>query len=131
MAKVELKSFGFKFLQKDNQQPPSGRIEDVRNTLRNPHVDPTLLQLDGTKKKLQEVVLATMGAAELIAELVAYVESRPPYELCRVSIGCAAGRHRSVALIAALAEMLKKRGHIVSVKHMHLQRALNNEKLPK
>jgi len=130
MVKVELKSFGFNFLQKDGEPPPQGRIEDVRTTLRNPHVDPSLLQLDGTKKKLQAVVLATTGAAELIAKLVAYAESRPPHELCRISIGCAAGRHRSVALIVTLAEMLKKRGHTVSVEHLHLQRALNNEKLP-
>ncbi|MGW7047060.1 RapZ C-terminal domain-containing protein [Streptomyces avermitilis] len=71
--------------------PAADRIEDVRDRLRDPAAARDILDLDGLNPRVQDIVLATPGARELLANL-ADLPAGPR----RIAIGCAGGRHRPV-----------------------------------
>ncbi|MEU5539291.1 hypothetical protein AB0H32_40495, partial [Streptomyces sp. NPDC020362] len=56
--------------------PVADRIEDVRDRLRAPAAARHILDLDGLNPRVQDVVLDTPGARELIASLADY--ANPP-----------------------------------------------------
>lgn len=127
---IKLISFGWGYLEKDQLPPPlAERVEDVRRKLRNPAVDPALLQLDGRDPRLQAVVLFTPGATAFLGALMVATIALPESEPRRIAIGCVAGRHRSVALVQMMADRLRQKDYKVTVTHLHLSRALANEPL--
>lgn len=109
-------SFGY--LHQPGEVPPAAdRVEDVRERLRDPAAAADILDLDGLHPHVQQVVLATPGAAELIDNLIEYAEL--PAGPRSIAVGCAGGKHRACALIQLLGERLRKRGHRVTIEHRH------------
>ncbi|WP_412103962.1 hypothetical protein [Streptomyces californicus] len=100
--------------------PAADRIEDVRD----PAAARDILDLDGLNPRVQEGVLNTPGARELLANLADYATL--PAGPGRIAIGCAGGRHRASGLTEILARELCDRGREVVVEHLqiHLPRVL-------
>lgn len=113
-----LVSFGYLHLG-DGPTPQADRVEDVRARLRDPAAARDILDLDGRDGRVQDVVLATEGAPELLDNLVEYAEL-PGAGPERIAIGCAGGKHRAPALVELLARKLRDRGHTVVVEHIHV-----------
>lgn len=96
-------SFGYKMNGEDQfatTGPNAPLIIDCRG-LYNPHQDMNLRKLDGTHKVVQDRVLTSPGAVDLMDRAVAYLEANPDGT---VAFGCSYGKHRSVAcaeLVAA------------------------------
>jgi len=70
----------------------------------------------GRQLAVQEVVLASPGADELLAAAARAVFHGAPH----VAFGCAWGVHRSVSMAEALAQLLVAAGYEVSVEHRDL-----------
>ncbi|MFJ8475926.1 hypothetical protein [Kitasatospora sp. NPDC094011] len=117
MHPIRLISFGYLHL-KGGQLPAADRVEDVRDRLRDPAAARDILDLDGFHPRVQQIVLNTPGARELIANLADYAEL--PAGPRRIAIGCAGGRHRASGLTEILAHELRDRGHQVEVEHLHV-----------
>ena len=115
---VSLSSFGYKFgLPED-----SGWVVDAR-MIRNPFWVAELRPHTGLEAPVRDYVLEDPAAQELIDRVQALVvwSSQRYAERGRtalnVAVGCTGGRHRSVALVEALAARLREVGHEVSVQH--------------
>ncbi|MFJ8158886.1 hypothetical protein [Streptomyces sp. NPDC094468] len=125
-----LVSFGFLHLATDHQGrpvlPDADRIEDVRERLRDPAAARDILDFDGHHPRVQDVVLATPGARELLDNLTDYAAL--PAGPRRIAVGCAGGRHRACALIELLAQRVADRGIAAMTLHLHahLPRVLKN-----
>ncbi|XER99823.1 hypothetical protein HEP87_01115 [Streptomyces sp. S1D4-11] len=95
---IRLISFGYLHLPTGPDgfpvPPAADRIEDVRDRLRGPAAARDILDLDGLNPRVQDVVLNTPGARELIANLTDYADL--PAGPRRIAIGCAGDRHRDV-----------------------------------
>ena len=112
-----LTSFGYLHLV--NARPPGAdRVEDVRDRLRDPAAAKGILDLDGLDPRVQQIVLDTPGARELLDNLTEY--ALLPAGLDRIAIGCAGGRHRAAALVELLARELQGSGIQVEVEHLHV-----------
>ncbi|NUH42908.1 hypothetical protein HUF15_40530 [Streptomyces samsunensis] len=128
---ITLTSFGYLHLPTGPDgtpiPPTADRIEDVRDRLRDPAAARDILDLDGFDPRVQEVVLNTPGACELIDNLTEYASL--PAGPRRIAIGCAGGRHRASALVELLAKALRERGREVNIEHLHvhLPRVLKQE----
>ncbi len=115
---VSLVSFGFRY------GLPRGAdlVFDVR-FLPNPHFEPSLRPRTGLDAEVARFVLASGPAKELQARLLDLLEFLLPlYEregksYLTVAVGCTGGRHRSVAVLEALASELRRAGQNVSVTH--------------
>jgi len=123
-VQVLVTSFGYLHL---HGEPPlkADVLMDVRDHLRDPHVDPTFRELTGHDTAVMERVLATPGASELIDALAAAAAALLPGaqqtgRLIRVAIGCAGGRHRSVVIADAIAARLALAGWGAEAEHEHI-----------
>lgn len=110
-GRVVVVSFGFLH----GAAPVADITVDVRVHLRDPHVDPGMRRLTGRDAVVRARVLATPGAAGLIAGVVVTAVAFLPAawaagRVVRVAIGCAGGRHRSVVIADAVAERLTAAG---------------------
>lgn len=78
MRPIRLISFGYLHLPTgpDGTPPPiwptADRIADVRDRLRDPALARDVLDLDGFHPRVQDIVLNTPGARELLASLPDY-----------------------------------------------------------
>lgn len=115
---LTLTSFGY--LHLTGAPPEADRLEDVRDRLRDPAAARAILDLDGRDARVQDVVLGTTGARELLANLVEY--AMLPAGPTRIAIGCAGGRHRAASLVELLAQALREGGRQVVVEHLHIDR---------
>jgi len=98
---IRLISFGYLHLPTGPDgspvPPAADRIEDVRARLRDPAAARDILDLDGFHPRVQDVVLNTPGARELLANLANLADYADlPAGPRRIAIGCAGGRHRAV-----------------------------------
>ncbi|MGA4844769.1 RapZ C-terminal domain-containing protein [Streptomyces sp. G5(2025)] len=122
MHPIRLISFGYLHLPASPDgtpiPPTADRVEDVRERLRDPAAARDILDLDGFHPRVQEVVLNTPGARELIDNLTDYANL--PAGPRRIAIGCAGGRHRASGLTEILARALRERGREVEVEHLHI-----------
>jgi UPF0042 nucleotide-binding protein len=118
---IRLISFGYLHLPTgpDGQPvpPAADRIEDVRDRLRDPAAARDIIDLDGLNPRVQDVVLNTPGARELLANLADYANL--PAGPRRIAIGCAGGKHRACGLTELLAQALRDRGRDVEIEHLH------------
>jgi rhodanese/phosphatase family RapZ-like protein len=71
-----------------------------------------ILDLDGLHPRVQDVVLNTPGARELLANLTDYADL--PAGPRGIAIGCAGGRHRASGPTELLARALQERGREVT-----------------
>ncbi|WP_181043643.1 RapZ C-terminal domain-containing protein [Actinokineospora auranticolor] len=116
-------SFGFLH----GPAPEADVVVDLRRYLRDPaRMSADLLDLDGRDLAVMQVVLDTPGALATVHEVVALVEAAP--RMTSVALGCAGGRHRSVALALCVGWGLRGKGLDVDVthRHVHLPRVLTN-----
>jgi UPF0042 nucleotide-binding protein len=120
---VNMVSFGFRY-----GAPSSAELLfDVR-FLPNPHFEPNLRPRTGEDREVAEYVLKNECASALMDRLRGlltfllplYDGEGKPY--LTVGIGCTGGRHRSVAILNALAEDLRARGREVNVTHRDLEK---------
>lgn len=118
--KIILTSFGY--LHLDAHTPKAHRTEDTRKWLRDPAFNTELLDLDGRDERVNRAVLNTKSARTLIVNLFEYVDifMVSQQEECSIAIGCAGGRHRSVALVEYLAKILREAAYLVEVRHLHV-----------
>ncbi|MFJ6053650.1 hypothetical protein [Streptomyces sp. NPDC092307] len=93
MRPIRLTSFGYLHLPTGPDgspvPPAADRIEDVRDRLRDPAAARDILDLDGLNPRVQDVVLNTPGARELLANLADYADL--PAGPSHIAIGCAGG----------------------------------------
>jgi UPF0042 nucleotide-binding protein len=132
LTKVVAYSFGY--LHEDGV--PAGLagdspefVVDVRGLFRDPHHDPAFRQLTGRDDAVRARVLDQPGAIEFIGRQTAAVASLIPGvdravqpKLLRIAFGCAGGRHRSVVLAEAVAQLLNGLGIGTEVVHLHIRR---------
>ncbi|MEU7745464.1 RNase adapter RapZ [Nonomuraea sp. NPDC049158] len=111
---ITLISFGFLH----GPPPEADRVEDVRDRLRDPAAARDILNLDGLHPRVQNVVINTPGARELIDNLVDY--AMLPAGPRRIAVGCAGGKHRAAGLIEILGHRLRERGRQVDIEHRHV-----------
>ena len=115
---VNLLSFGYRY----GVPPAVELLFDVR-FLANPHFEPALRPRTGLDADVAKFVLDDPRTQELVARLRGFLDySLGLYDAegkayLTVGIGCTGGRHRSVAVAAALGELLRARGREVNVQH--------------
>lgn len=113
---VTLTSFGYL-----HEPPPEADlILDVRRLLRDPARAVGILDLDGRSELVQRTVIETPGAESLLTHLVGF--ARHPDRPVVVAVGCAGGRHRSVALVELAARVLREAGSTPAVSHRDVHR---------
>jgi RNase adapter protein RapZ len=121
---VNLVSFGFRY----GQPRGADLMFDVR-FLRNPHFHPTLRPKTGLDPEVAAYALAEergIGLLERLRDLLAFL--LPLYEAegkayLTVAVGCTGGRHRSVAVVEALAPDLRQGGREVNVNHRDVEKS--------
>jgi len=102
-------------------------VFDVR-FLNNPHWEPGLRPLTGHDARVGAYIAADPRYAEFFEKVVGLMRMLlPAYRdegkaHLTVGFGCTGGRHRSVAVAAALAERLHRAGWQVSIRHRELER---------
>jgi UPF0042 nucleotide-binding protein len=115
---VNLVSFGYRY----GVPGAAELLFDVR-LLPNPHFEPELRARTGLDADVAKYVLGDPRTRELLSRLREFLgyllglydaESKA---YLTVGIGCTGGRHRSVAVAAALAEILRASGREVNVRH--------------
>jgi UPF0042 nucleotide-binding protein len=121
---VNLTSFGFRY----GTPAELELLFDVR-FLPNPHFEPGLRERTGRDAEVAGYVLDNPRGADLFERLTSWLEFLLPlYDAegkayVTIGLGCTGGRHRSVALVEALAEQLRKRGREVNVEHRDVEKA--------
>lgn len=115
---VNLISFGFR-----KTVPISAELLfDVR-FLPNPHYEPELRPLTGKDQPVTDFVLRNELAVEFLEKLQDMLGFLLPlYEregkaYLTIGIGCTGGRHRSVAIVNRVRDLLKREGREVNVAH--------------
>jgi UPF0042 nucleotide-binding protein len=120
---VNMISFGFRY----GAPSAAELLFDVR-FLPNPHFEPSLRPRTGEDREVAEYVLKNERASALMDRLLGlltfllplYEDEGKPY--LTVGIGCTGGRHRSVAILNALAEELRAGGRDVNVTHRDVEK---------
>ena len=115
-------SFGFKH----GLPADADHVADMR-FLPNPFWDESLRPFNGEDAQVSEFVLSQVGAQEFITNYVdalkpvvaGYMRENKRYAM--IAIGCTGGKHRSVAVVKRIAELLSALDDVaVSVKHRDL-----------
>jgi UPF0042 nucleotide-binding protein len=119
---VTITSFGYL-----HGVPPEGAhlTIDVRRHFRDPHVDPSLRDLDATDRRVYDSVLRTPGVRDLVMATVQTIQAfraGPAPGPVAIAIGCAGGRHRAPAIAIALARLLTAAGIPAAVEHRDISR---------
>jgi UPF0042 nucleotide-binding protein len=115
---VALSSFGYKF-----GLPEESEVVTDARMVRNPFWVPELRPHTGLDSDVREYVLDDPVASELIDRVRALVTwsaerlAGRGREVLYVAVGCTGGRHRSVAIVEALAARLREDGLVVTVAH--------------
>jgi UPF0042 nucleotide-binding protein len=115
-------SFGFKH----GLPADADHVADMR-FLPNPFWDESLRPFNGEDKQVSDYVLSQEGAKEFITNyvdalkpvLAGYMRENKRYAM--IAIGCTGGKHRSVAVVSKIAQLLSEIDDVaVSVKHRDL-----------
>ena len=121
---VNLVSFGFRY-------PTPQAVEllfDVR-CLPNPYFEDDLRPLTGRDSGVAAHALDNERGRELMGHLVRLLEFLLPLfdkegkAYLTIGVGCTGGRHRSVAVVEALADVIRAGSHEVNVQHRDLERS--------
>lgn len=126
VTQVAIDSFGY-----GHGKPPEADITlDARRLFRNPHHDPAMVELNGLHAPVRRHVLTTDGVALLVRNAVAMTSAlvadvgNPHNRLVRLAVGCTGGRHRSVAIAEAVADMLRVSDVGVNVQHRDIHKPI-------
>jgi RNase adapter protein RapZ len=121
--RISMSSFGFKF-----GVPAEAEWMIDARLLRNPFWVLDLRPYTGLDEPVREYVLGDPASAELIDrthELLHWSVQRfaeRGRELINIAVGCTGGRHRSVAIVEALAARLRQDGLGVTVNHRDIDK---------
>lgn len=91
--------------------------------LPNPNFVPELKQYTGEDARIREYIMEKPDSGEFLSRLLAFLEYLLPRyrsegkSYLTIGFGCTGGRHRSVALSLMIAELLRRTGYEVNVKH--------------
>ncbi|CAM06179.1 UPF0042 nucleotide-binding protein [Saccharopolyspora erythraea NRRL 2338] len=121
MIQLAITSFGYLH----GPAPEATAVIDLRNHLRDPHVDPAFRQLTGFDLAVHDKVLAAPGAANMrvaLAELAAALLHTGSEKLVTIALGCAGGRHRSVVLANDLANVMRVCGWQGELEHRDIDK---------
>jgi len=121
---VNLVSFGFRY----GTPPAVEQLFDVR-FLPNPYFEERLRERSGCDPEVADYVLKNpLGSAlfERLCDLCNFLV--PLYDqegkaYVTIGVGCTGGRHRSVAIVEALAESMRSQGREVNVEHRDAERS--------
>ncbi|MBU6451505.1 MAG: hypothetical protein KGS72_06990 [Cyanobacteria bacterium REEB67] len=106
---VKVISFGFK----KNDLPNANLMLDVR-FLKNPYWVEELRPLNGKDERVRNYVMEQDHAKDFVGNLLRLLEQFVPALLATktnhvtIAIGCTGGQHRSVAVVEALSQILKR-----------------------
>lgn len=119
---VNLLSFGYKY----GLPNEADIVMDVR-FLPNPYFVSDLKEMDGNQKpvidyimKWKETKIFLKGFYGLIDFLIPQYQKEGKSQLT-IAVGCTGGRHRSVAVINALSEFLKKQKLLINTRHRDIR----------
>jgi len=119
---LNLVSFGYKYgLPKE-----ADMVMDVR-FLPNPFFVPELKELDGNQKPVIDYIMKWKETKaflrqfyKLISFLLPHYQKEGKSQLT-IAAGCTGGKHRSVAIINALADFLKKQKMLLNIRHRDIR----------
>jgi UPF0042 nucleotide-binding protein len=120
---INLVSFGYRYSIPANAE----LLFDVR-FLPNPYFEAELRERTGLEAEVADYVMKTERGVEVFERLKDFLSFLlPMYDqegkaYLTLGIGCTGGRHRSVAMIEALAAQLRKEGREVNVQHRDVTR---------
>jgi UPF0042 nucleotide-binding protein len=115
---LTLTSFGFKF----GVPPDAEWVVDAR-VVRNPFWVAELRPFTGLDASVRNYVLEDPVAGELVDRIHELLQwssrrySERGRELLSIAVGCTGGRHRSVAIVEALAARLRDNGVMPTIVH--------------
>ena len=120
--KVNVMSFGFKY----GIPTDADLVADAR-FIPNPHWQDELRAMTGHDAPVADYVLAQQGVQDFITNYVAVLRTTlagyrtENKRFATIAIGCTGGKHRSVAVVARIAQLLSELDDVaVSVKHRDL-----------
>lgn len=109
---ITLISFGYRY-----GVPLADRVYDLRRRLKNPYYQERLQDLTGLDGPVRDFVRRDDGSKAVLFEALQDCQSN-----MTLAFGCYGGRHRSVALVEWVADLLRESGHQVEVAHRDLYR---------
>jgi len=118
---IHIESFGYK-----NGIPlDADMVFDVR-FIPNPYYVPSLKKLTGNNRKVREYVMKfpesknfIQKVDDLISDIIPCYIREGKYHL-NIAFGCTGGQHRSVSMVNEFAEIFKRQGKRITVKHRDL-----------
>lgn len=120
---VTILSFGFKYGIPED----SDLVFDVR-FLPNPFYIPELKSLTGNDRAVYDYVMAAEQARTFQRKLFEMIQFLIPGYITEgknqivISIGCTGGKHRSVTMVRALAEQMKRLPYTVKMEHRDIEK---------
>lgn len=132
MHPITVLSFGYLHPWPEGVEKPGEDLTfDLREKLADPaHVLPEEKRdLTGFDEEIESFVFQTPRAPEVFQRIVTTVIRKAASESCAVAVGCAGGRHRSVAVANVLRAYLRTLDYEVSARHLHvhLPRVIRDE----
>lgn len=118
MHAIKVLSFGYL-----HDPPPKADITiDLREMLSDPAHRPQggMLDMTGLDPVVADFVFATTGASPLVRTIFSLVKAAAQLKPITLAIGCAGGRHRSVAFAERIQYLIKLTGNEVELKHLHI-----------
>ncbi len=118
MHNVKVLSFGYL-----HDTPPKADITiDLRELLSDPAHRPQgdMLDMTGLDKEVADFVFATPGASMLIHAIFSLVAAAAQIKPITIAIGCAGGRHRSVAFAEKIQWLISATNNKVELEHLHI-----------
>ncbi|MEW6446570.1 MAG: RNase adapter RapZ [Bacillota bacterium] len=121
--RITLLSFGYKY----GIPLDADLVIDVR-FLPNPHYISRLRPLTGDQTPVKDYVFSQPVTVEFLTKFTSLIEFLIPLymnegkTMLTVAVGCTGGRHRSVAIVNRLEEILVSKDYQVTVRHRDMQR---------
>jgi len=125
---ILIQSFGFK----KGISLDADLVFDVR-FLPNPYYVESLRDYTGEDERVRSYVMQWPECAEFLNKLVDMIEFLIPYYIKEgksqlvIAVGCTGGMHRSVVIANRLYEILKEKGHRVTVQHRDISRIVKEQ----
>lgn len=121
LIKVNLVSFGFKY-----GVPHEADIVFDLRFLPNPYFEEALRPLSGKERTVANYIFSDVTSKlfrkrliEFLSFVLPLYDTEGRYRIT-IAFGCTGGRHRSVAMVETLANVLTKQDYVVSVEHRHI-----------
>lgn len=118
MNAIKILSFGYL-----HGTPPKADITiDLREMLSDPAHRPQgdMLDMTGLDPDVADFVFATPGARLLIHPIFTLLVASALLKPTTLAIGCAGGRHRSVAIAERINWLIKSTNNKVELEHLHI-----------